>query len=147
MPPLTLCSLISTLVILPLAWFRGGPAERAGAALFLCIYLASTMTQTWRSGDLLWGPLLVEVIFLISLIRLALKRDRWWPMVASAVQFLVVLIFAGAALTPEITVRSGFVAGLVLGILCLYCLLGGVLERILAGEPPAALAGRAGSLP
>ena len=136
MPPLTLFYLISMLAILPLAWFRGGHPERAGVALFLCIYIASALTQTWRDGDILWGPLVVEVTFLAGLIRLALKRDRWWPMAATAFQFLLVILLIGAALTSEITARSGIVAALVLGVLSLYCLLGGVLERILAGEPP-----------
>tara|TARA_R110002124_G_scaffold273658_1_gene443161 strand:- start:2853 stop:3320 length:468 start_codon:yes stop_codon:yes gene_type:complete len=136
MYPLPAFFLISIIFIFPLAWLGGGHMERRGVALFLCMYFIGPLVQHIRIGNLLWAEALLEVAFLGGLIWLALKGNRWWPLVAAAFQTMIVIMYAAIALTPEMTPRSGVVASMVLGILGLYCLLGGVAERILAGEAP-----------
>lgn len=134
MYPLQAFFLISTLVIVPLAWLGGGHTERAGVALYLCLYIVGYLVQRLQIGSLLWAEALVDLAFLAGLAWLALRRERWWPLVASALQIMVILLYATTVLVPEFSVRSGIAAGQVLGVLGLYCLLAGVLERILNGE-------------
>ncbi|WP_417231812.1 hypothetical protein [Brevundimonas sp.] len=137
MDPLPAFFMISLLAVFPLAWLGGGHTERAGVALYLCLYIVGRLTQHIQIGNPLLAPALVDLVFLIGLAWLALKRERWWPLVASALQVMVMLVYVGAMLVPGFNYRSGIVAIMVLGVLGLYCLLGGVLERILAGETPA----------
>jgi len=136
MDPLPAFFLISIPVVFPLAWLGGGHTERAGVALYLCLYILAGLTQHVPIGNPLWAPALVDLIFLIGVVWMALKRERWWPLVACALQVMVMLVYIGTMLVPGFSPRSGIVAVMVLGILGLYCLLGGVLERILAGEAP-----------
>jgi hypothetical protein len=137
MYPLQVFFLISILAIFPLAWFGGGHTERSGVALFLCLYIVGYLVQHLLIGNLMWGEVLVDVVGLAGVVWLALKRERWWPLAAAAIQIMILLVYAGTVLIPGFSLRSGVVANMVLGALNLYCLLGGVLERILAGETPA----------
>lgn len=137
MYPVQVFFLLSFLVILPLAWLGGGHTERAGVAMLLPAYIISYMVQRLRIGDLMWGAALIDLILLIGLVWLALTRDRWWPLVAAAFQTMSVLLYFGQVLLPDLTSRSVVISGWILGLISLYTLVGGVVERILAGEPPA----------
>jgi cytochrome bd-type quinol oxidase subunit 2 len=137
MYPLQAVFVISILVILPLAALAGGHAERAGATLYLCLYIVGYLVQHFQVGNFLWAEALVEIACLAGLLWLSLRRDRWWPLVASALQVMSILVYVAALLNPELSIRSIVVATTTLSLLGLYCLLGGVLERILAGETPA----------
>jgi cytochrome bd-type quinol oxidase subunit 2 len=134
MYPLQAVFLISILVIFPLAALAGGHAERAGATLYLCLYIVGYLVQHLQVDNLLWAEALVEIACLAGLLWLSLKRDRWWPLVASALQVMSILVYVATMLTPEFSIRSSVVATTTLSLLGLYCLLGGVLERFLAGE-------------
>jgi hypothetical protein len=136
MYPLQAFFLMSILVVLPLAWLGGGHTERSGVTLFLWLYIVGYLVQYLLIGNLMWGEALVDIVGLAGVVWLALKRDRWWPLVAAAVHIMILLVYAGTALVPGFSLRSGVVASMVLGVLSLYCLMGGVLERILAGETP-----------
>ena len=136
MDPLPAAFLVSALVIFPLAWLGGGHTGRSGVALYMCLFFVSPLVQQYRIGNLMWATALIDLVFLIGLVWLALKRERWWPLVASAFQVMVMLIYLSTALVPGFDTRSGVVAIMVLGMLALFCLLGGVVERILAGEAP-----------
>lgn len=137
MYPLKAFFLISTLAIFPATWLGGGHTERSGVALYMCLYIAGYPVQRLRIGNLLWAEALLDFIFLIGLVWLALRRERWWPLVAAALQIMVILLYFITMAVPGFSIRSGVVASQVLGILALYCLLAGVLERVLAGEAPA----------
>ena len=128
---------ISALVILPLIWQGGGQTERTGATMYLFASIASVLTQGFWLGDLRWAVALVDLFLLAGLIYLALRKDRWWPLMASAFQTLTLLIYIATAVQPELSARTGVVATWALSFIILYSLLGGVLERILAGEAPA----------
>ena len=128
MDPLPAAFLVSALVIFPLAWLGGGHTERSGVALYMCLFFVSPLVQQYRIGNLMWATALIDLVFLIGLV--------WLALVASAFQVMVMLIYLSTALVPGFDTRSGVVAIMVLGMLALFCLLGGVVERILAGEAP-----------
>jgi hypothetical protein len=136
-PPTQLFFLISTMVILPVAWMKGGHAERMGVVVLLINYLAAPFLQPARVGEFLFGLAVADLVLLGVLGWLTLKYDRWWLILATAAQVLVVLAYLAVLTRPEITARENIVAQWVFGLFTLYALLGGVFERWLAGEPPA----------
>ena len=129
--------LASILVILPLAWLKGGHAERRGVVLLIVGYVASTFVVAAILDRVRIGELVVDLVLLVFLIALMLRSNRWWPMVAVAVQLLTVASYAAVWLDPDQRLRDNVAARWVLGMVVLYSLLGGVAERWLAGERPA----------
>jgi hypothetical protein len=140
LPPTQFFFLISTLAILPIAWFKGGHPERAGVALLLVGYVAALFMRTARAGEFMFGYALVDLGFLVVLGWMTLKYDRWWLLVATAAQVLTVLTYLAVLTRPGLTARENVVAAWLFGLILLYTLLGGVLERWLAGEPATATA-------
>lgn len=138
MPPTQLFFLISTMVILPVAWLKGGHAERMVAVILLANYLVGPFLQPARIGEVMFGLAVADLVLLGVLGWLTLKYDRWWLLLATAAQGLVVLAYLAVMTRPEITARENIVAQWVFGLITLYALLGGVLERWLAGERSAA---------
>jgi len=137
-PPTQLFFLISTVVILPVAWLKGGHAERAVVVVLLLNYLAAPFLQPARVGEVMVGLAAADLVLLAVLGWMTLKYDRWWLLLATAAQGLVVLAYLAVMSRPEVTARENIVAQWVFGLITLYALLGGVLERWLAGEPSAA---------
>lgn len=135
MPPTQLFFLISVVVILPVAWLKGGHAERGVVLVLLVNYLAAPLLQPARIGELMFGLAVADSALLGVLAWLTLRYDRWWLLLATAAQGLVVLAYLAVMTRPEITARENIVAQWLFGLITLYALLGGVLERWLAGEP------------
>lgn len=138
MPPTQLFFLISILVILPVAWLKGGHPERRGVVVLLATYLAGPFLQPIRIDNFLIGYAVADGALLAALIWMALKHDRWWLLVATAAQGLSVLSHLMVLTRPELTARENVAAQWIFGLISLYALLGGVFERWLAGEPAAA---------
>lgn len=136
MPPTQLFFLISTVAILPVAWLKGGQAERTVVVVLLVNYLVAPFLQPARIGELMFVLAVADSALLGVLAWLTLRYDRWWLLLATAAQGLVVLAYLAVMTRPEITARENVVAQWVFGLITLYALLGGVLERWLAGEPP-----------
>ena len=136
LPPTQLFYLISTLVILPIAWLRGGHAERMGVVVLLLAYVAGALLLPLRVDRLLIGCAITDVGMLAALVWMTLKYDRWWLILASAAQTLSILTYLALLTRPELTVRENVAAQWVFGLISLYALLGGIFERWLAGEPP-----------
>lgn len=55
MPPTQLFFLISTVVILPIAWLKGGHPERTGVAVLLVTYVAALFLQPLRIDRFFFG--------------------------------------------------------------------------------------------
>lgn len=136
MPPTQLFFLLSTVAILPVAWLKGGHAERTVVVVLLVNYLVAPFLQPARIGELMFVLAVADSALLGVLAWLTLRYDRWWLLLATAAQGLVVLAYLAVMTRPEITARENVVAQWVFGLITLYALLGGVLERWLAGEPP-----------
>jgi hypothetical protein len=137
-PPTQLFFLISTVVILPIAWTKGGHPERMVVVVLLVNYLAGLFLEVARVGEFMFGLAAADLVLLIVLGWLTMRYDRWWLLLATAAQGLVVLAYLAVLTRPEITARENIVAQWVFGLFTLYALLGGVFERWLAGEPSAA---------
>jgi hypothetical protein len=137
-PPTQLFFLISTVVILPIAWLKGGHPERMGVVVLLINYVSGIFLQPARVGEFMFGLAAADLVLLGVLGWLTLKYDRWWLIGATAAQGLVVLAYLAVLTRPEITARENIVAQWVFGLITLYALLGGVFERWLAGERSAA---------
>ena len=137
MPPVPLFFLCSALAILPLAWVKGGHPERAGVALFIAAYVAAPFLEGFRIGETMPAIAVEDLIILSVLIWLALKYDRWWLLLASAAQSLNVLSHVALMVTPELTAREAIGAQWVFGLISLYALFSGILERHLSGERAA----------
>ena len=137
MPPVQLFFLCSALAILPLAWVKGGHPERAGVALFIGAYVSGPFLQGYLIGEVMVAVALCDLVVWSVFIGLALRYDRWWLLLAAAAQSLNVLSHAATLLTPDLTAREAVAAQWVFGLVSLYALFSGVLERHLAGERPA----------
>ena len=137
MPPVQLFFLLSALLVLPLAWVKGGHAERAAVALFIAAYVSGPFLQGYQIGEVMAAVALGDLAVWSVFVWLALRYDRWWLILASAAQGLNVLSHAAIVLTPDITTREAVAAQWIFGLVSLYALLSGVLERHLAGEQAA----------
>ena len=138
MPPIQFFFLISTLVILPVGWLRGGHPERMGVVVLLLAYVSGVFLQPFKIDRFLVGYAIADVAMMAALVWMTLTYDRWWLFLASAAQGLSVLSYLTVLTRPELTARENVAAQWVFGLISLYALLGGVFERWLAGEPPAA---------
>lgn len=138
LPPTQLFFLVSTLVILPIAWLRGGHPERTGVVVLLLAYVSGAFLQPLRIDRFLIGYAIIDLAMLVALVWMALRYDRWWLFVASAAQGLGVLSYVTVLTRPDLTARETVAAQWVFGLISLYALLGGVFERWLAGEQAAA---------
>lgn len=128
------------LPVYALAWVLGGRAERIGAAVLLIVCMLDTIIFRWQIAGLHLPMLAADTVRLIIFGWLCLSSDRWWPLMATAAMGLMVLVQAARVLDPTITQYAVASAGVGLGYLIDLALLLGVLERRLAGEPPAARA-------
>ncbi len=138
LPPVQMFFLASALVILPVAWLKGGHPERAGAALLIAAYVAAPFLGRFRIGEAMPGLAIEDVIILSVFLSLALKHDRWWLLLASGAQSLNVLSHVALLVASDVTAREAVGAQWVFGLVSLYALFAGLLERRLAGEPSAA---------
>jgi hypothetical protein len=129
---------VSALLIFPFAWIRGGHPERAVAITLILAYASGPFAQMIRWERLYVGVAIVDVMVWIVFVRLALKHDRWWLLVAAAAQSLNVMASVVLVMSPALTTRDNVAAQWAFTIVSLYALLFGVLERRLAGERPVA---------
>lgn len=137
MPPVQLFFLCSALLILPLAWVKGGHPERAGVALLIGAYVSGPFLQGYQIGDVMVAVAVCDLVVWSVFVGLALRYDRWWLLLASGAQSLNVLSHAAILLTPDLSTREAVAAQWVFGLVSLYALFSGILERHLSGERAA----------
>lgn len=97
---------------------RGGAPERWVAGLMAAAaittgLLPGTPRQTYRSIE--WGELWVDLAFLICLLILACRANRFWPIWVAACQLIAMTVHAVRAydhsLLPSVySVGTGFIA-------------------------------------
>ena len=137
MTPLQSFFLGSTLAIFALGWVKGGHVERQGVLFLLVAYVAALLVEDLKLGVLQTGVMATDAVLLAAFTWMALRYDRWWLLVAVACQVLAIIAHTALWLDPEIGLRSNVVTRWLFGLIQLYALAGGVLERWLAGEAPA----------
>lgn len=137
MTPLQSFYLVSTLVIFAIGWLKGGHVERQGVLVLLLAYLAALFVQDLDLAAHQIAVAVVDGILLLVLIWMALRHHRWWLLIAVACQILAMIAHGALWLEPDIGLRSNVVTRWLFGLIQLYALAGGVVERWLAGEPSA----------
>lgn len=125
------------LQVYAIAWVLGGRAERLGAVVLLIACMTGAIIVRWQIAGLHLPMLAMDIIRLTIFGWLCLKADRWWPLAATAAMALMVMVQGARVLDPTITQYAVASAAVGLGYLIDLALLLGVLERWLAGEPPA----------
>lgn len=145
MAPFQLFYLLVSLTVFTLAWLRGGHTERAAVGIMICAYMASFGAQFVTLAGFRLGEAVIDLLVLSAFIWLALRRDRWWTLAASAVCALTMVAHLAIFLTPDLQeqhIRMDVAGRWGLGVFLILCMAGGVVERWMAGEPAVSAAAR-----
>lgn len=140
MTPFQSFYLALSLTVFALAWTRGGHTERAGVAIMVCAYVVSLVAQYIHLNGFRIAEAAIDLVVLTGFGWLALRRDRWWTLAATALAVLVMVAHTMTFLTPDLTsqqIRADIAARWGIGVLVMLSLGAGVLERWMAGEAPA----------
>lgn len=117
-------------------WLRGGHPERFGAAVMLLSYFSSSQIYTWHIGNFFWATAVKALVLVLIFGWLALRTDRWWPLLTTAALALAVLVHGLTLAIPELPTDTAKSALVGLWIVIYLTVLGGAMERRLAGEKP-----------
>ena len=83
------------------ALLRGGAPERIGALAYGADWALTPAVQLHPLARLQWGVLGLDTIAALVLLGLALRSDRWWPLLAAALSLLVLVEHLGYAAAPH----------------------------------------------
>ena len=114
-----------------LAAWRGGPAERWGAALFAVAWVASPIAelrQSWYQPQ--YGIFAIDLAVLVSLTVISAAYGRAWAICAAGFQALAVLFHVAFLVNPHALYRAYLQANFAAGFLVLGALMGGVLIEV-----------------
>ena len=123
-----------------IAWVRGGRPERFGAAVLVLDDLVSLVLVRWGVSDVYPNVMVKEGVSLLLIGGLAFRSSRWWPLAMTAAHCLIVLAYGLRLIIPSLSLYAAMSAHVGLDYLVHLTLLFGILERWLAGEPPAGAA-------
>lgn len=126
----------------PVAWFRGGHPERFAAAVMLLHFAvgAVSFANGWELNGNPVPRMIADGVRLLLLCWLCFRSNRWWPFLMTVIAALMITVEVVAILDPDLSFRGGVSAKIGLAYILDLTLLFSFLERILAGEPPAARA-------
>lgn len=116
------------------AWLKGGDTERLGAVAFVVVFGLSFFLPPVRMWNMSVGEAALDLGLALFFGWLALSRERWWPLVMTAVMALTVLVHIVMFLSPGMGVYAEVSARIGLGIAMALALLVGSAERWMAGE-------------
>lgn len=123
-------------VAMIVGWLRGGHPERFAVAVLLVEDLVlGSPDIVWRIGDVYVDSALQDALLVLIFGWLALRSNRWWPFAATAALALAVLVHILTIVT-DISWDAAVSARVGLGLFMYAALLGGVVERWMAGERP-----------
>lgn len=126
------------LIVYAIAWFRGGPPERFGAAVLILDESVSLVLVRWGfSGSVYPNAMVIECVWLLFIGVLAFRSGRWWPLVMTAALCLIVLTYLLKLTDTSLSLYAAMSAHVGLDYLIDLTLLLGVVERWLAGKPAA----------
>lgn len=124
-------SLAALLISTGVALWRGGWPERLAAIAMILAWIASALLFKTR----LWfGPqtavFVVDLALFATLLFIALRSDRWWPLWACGFHGLSLILILATLLDTRISNRAGYIAGGgVFSYLVMVALLLGSLPR------------------
>ena len=115
-------------------WLRGGHPERFGALVLLLDAAVSKIGDHWNIREFAPVAAAQDFFVMLAFAWLALRTDRWWPIAATALMALCVLVRLMGMVTPELSRFAVMSAILGVWILLYTVVLAGVAERWLSGE-------------
>ncbi|HEY0104040.1 MAG TPA: hypothetical protein VGB60_11290 [Brevundimonas sp.] len=139
MAPFQFFFLLLSLAVFPLCWLRGGHTERAGVAILLSSYLLTYVVHGITLRGFLIGDATIDLGVLAGFAWLAVRRDRWWTLLATAFAGLTMIAHILMFATPDLQeahIRADVASRWGLGVMLVLCLAAGVGERWMAGERP-----------
>lgn len=119
------------------AWWKGGRAERLGAAILICDALLTTTIVGLAAPGVHRAAMMVQLLTALGILWLTFRFDRWWLFVASGALILCALVTLMEVLNPALSLYAAVSAQLGLWALVYLSLLAGAGERWLAGEGSA----------
>ena len=126
------------IVVCTVAWSQGGRPERLATGLLLLDQLISmSVTFDWRIEHSYPVAVVKACVLLVFFGWLGARVNRWWPIAMIAVHSLILATYALGLADPNLSHFAAASARVGLLYLLDLTLLFGVLERWLAGEPPA----------
>lgn len=114
---------------------RGGHPERFGALVLLIDSAVSKLGDHWNIREAVSVAAAQDFVVMLAFGWLAIRTDRWWPIAATALMALCVLVRLMGMINPDLSRFAMLSAILGFWILLYIVVLGGVAERWLAGEP------------
>jgi hypothetical protein len=78
-------------VVVALAFIRGGRSERWAASALAAGWLTTLVVYRYRIGGTEWGVLAVDIALLAALLWIALRSPRYWPLFAAGFHLLAVV--------------------------------------------------------
>lgn len=123
-------------------FWKGGAAERQGAAVLsgnLVLTIALQLSGSPHAVAFVAGT---DGLTTLIFVWLALRRDRWWLLAATAGLVLCTATWVISLLHPAVGFYTAASAEIGEWALVYLALAAGVLERWLAGETPAGDAAR-----
>lgn len=123
-----------SLVAFAVAWMKGGHPERLGALALLAVFGVSAFLPEVRMWNVFLDDAAVDAGLALFFGWQAMKRDRWWPLVMTALMVLTLLVHIAVFAAPTVGAYADVSARVGLGIAMAGTLLAGTAERWLAGE-------------
>ena len=108
---LTLRTVISTGVAVAACGYalvRGRGPERVGAAAYGANWALTPAVQIYPLAQLQWGVLGLDLAAAAVLLAIALRANRWWPLLAAAFALLIPVEHLGYAIAPRGLARAYF---------------------------------------
>lgn len=134
MSPIFIAGQVVVLLSVFFGWFRGGRTERLGVGVLLFDYMLSgTFTFAGINGAET-VELVSESAVALAFFWLALRSDRWWPVIVGSSMVLVGMVLFLERVTQDLSLYASESAQLGLWIIIWSAPLAGVGERWLAGE-------------
>lgn len=84
------------------AFIRGGVEERLTAGGLLTNVAATVVMRDHSWPQLQSAGFIVDVLFLVLLLAIALRTSKFWPLAAAAFQLLVALTHVAKMIDPEL---------------------------------------------
>ena len=126
--PFGFALLAANAIALLLMTTRGDRPERLAAALISAAIMIEPFAQPVQIGTWRIGILVVNAILLLGLWVLTEVADRWWLVVVTALQLLLVLSAAMPLMSSDFGVATGVTVRMALWTLISLCLFIAVWE-------------------
>ena len=114
----SLALLATNLVALGLLFWRGRGVERIASPIFLVAIFIEPILHPLQIGTWRVGSLLANLGLFLALWKLSERADRWWLVVAAAIQLVILITNLMPLMTGDFTTHTGVAirSGLWVGI-------------------------------